>query len=203
RLGWLLLLGRGREPRALELRVLGRVGERGRGCGSGRDREADQVEIAGADLALMARRGVAARFGGELGLLQLAVGAHATRGIVARKLIYAVIEAVEARERHELVLVAHGAELALEARDGRLVDVGAPVERGRAVVGEKLVRELAADRLGECARLLEIGMRGLPPQHVGVARESEPALDAMGKPGAGLEPIESLDRALAGDELAV
>src|SRR5262249_9634489 len=157
----------------------------------------------GADLALVARRGIAARFGGELGFLQLAIGAHAAHGVVTRQLEHAVIEAVEARERDELVLVTHGAKLTLEARDRRLVAIGAPVERGRAVVGEELVRELAADRLREGARLIEVRMRGLPPQHVGIACKREPALDAMGKPSAGLEPIEAFDCTLAGDELAV
>ena len=75
---------------------------------------------------------------------------------------------MEAGERHELELVAHGAELALELGDGGVVELLLPVEGGRAIIGQKLARISLVDRLGELARIVEIGMRGLPPQQVGV-----------------------------------
>ncbi len=49
----------------------------------------------------------------------------------------------------ELELVAHGPELPLELRDGRVVQVLLPVEGGRAVVGQQLAGELRVQRLGE------------------------------------------------------
>ena len=44
-------------------------------------------------------------------LLQLGVGGHAALGVALRQLKHAVVEAVEARQRHKLELVAHGAQL--------------------------------------------------------------------------------------------
>src|SRR5688572_18385193 len=59
-----------------ELGGFGRFGERdGRRQAAG-DCGGDGVEIAGADLALMAGGGVAGGFGHELGLLQLGVSRH-------------------------------------------------------------------------------------------------------------------------------
>ena len=49
----------------------------------------DQVEIAGADLALVAGRGVARGLGGEFGLLQLGIGRHAAVAIAAGQLEHA------------------------------------------------------------------------------------------------------------------
>ena len=77
----------------------------------------------------------------------------------------------------------------------------APVERRRAVVGEHLPRVALVDRLGELARLAEIGRRGLEPDQVAVRRIGERACDH------GLEAVahveEALGRALAGDERGV
>ena len=52
----------------MELRRLGRALERERRRRAGRDDGRHRVEVAGADLALVLGRGVAARLGGELGL---------------------------------------------------------------------------------------------------------------------------------------
>ena len=57
----------------MELRRLGRALERERRRRAGRDDGRHRVEVAGADLALVLGRGVAARLGGELGLLWLVV----------------------------------------------------------------------------------------------------------------------------------
>lgn len=84
-----------------------------------------------------------------------------------------MVERVEASERHELELVAHGADLLLERGDLGLVHRAAPVERRRAVVGEELAGELGVDGGGELAGLLEVGRGGLDPEEVGVGGVGE------------------------------
>ena len=59
------------------------------------------------------------------------------------------------------------------------------------------------DRLGEGARVVEVGVAGLPPQQVGMRREGEAARDAMVEAGAVLQAEEALGRALAGQERPV
>ena len=93
-----------------------------------RNDHVDGVEIAGSDLALVLGCGVASRLRGEFGLLQLRIGGHAPVAIAGGQLEHAVIEGVEPGQRDELELVAHGAELALETGDGRLVELCLPVE---------------------------------------------------------------------------
>jgi hypothetical protein len=63
----------------VELLGLGRSGQR-HGLGVGRDRGGDEVEVAGADLALVAGGGVAGLLGRELGFLQPDVGGPALVG---------------------------------------------------------------------------------------------------------------------------
>src|SRR5690606_26418697 len=132
---------RGPSVRRDELLLLGGALQ-GRGRGVRRDRRAHQVEVAGADLALVARGGVAVPLGRELALLQLDVGGHARVRVPVGELEHRVVEGVEAGQGDELELVPHVAELALELGDRRVVQVPLPVERGRAVVGEHLVRVL-------------------------------------------------------------
>src|SRR5712671_3513353 len=112
-----------------ELRLLGATLEREGRCGTGRDHLGDLIEVAGADLTLVASRGVAGALGGELGLLELGVRGHAVRAVLARELVHPVVERVKAGEGDELELVAHRGELALELRDRRVVEVLLPVER--------------------------------------------------------------------------
>src|SRR5690606_30187454 len=102
------------------------------------DRHRDLVEIAGPDLALMARRRIAVRLGGELAGLELGIGPHAPLAVAARELEHAVVELVEAGEGHELELVTHGPELALELGDGGVVELLLPIEGRRAVIGKQL-----------------------------------------------------------------
>jgi hypothetical protein len=52
--------------------------------------------------------------GSELGLLHGAVRGHAGVAVLRGELVHRVVERVEAGERDELELVAHGAELSLE-----------------------------------------------------------------------------------------
>src|SRR5580693_10093277 len=101
----------------LELRGFGRVVKRRRRRGAAGDRGRDQVEIAGADFALVARRRIAELFRRELGLLQAGIRRHTLGLVAARQLKHAVVERVEARQRHELELIPHRADLALEFRD--------------------------------------------------------------------------------------
>src|SRR5688500_12292483 len=112
-----------------ELRGFGRFCERdGRSLAAGH-RLRDRVEIAGADLALMAGRGVAGGFAGELGLLELGIGRRAPVAVGAGELEHRMVETVEAGQGDELELVAHRAQLALEAGDRLLVELRLPVER--------------------------------------------------------------------------
>jgi hypothetical protein len=79
-----------------------------------------------------------------------------------------VVQAVEAGQRDELELVAHGAQFALELGDGGVVQVLLPVERRRAVVGQQLARELGVDGVGELLGEGQVGLAGLAPDQVGV-----------------------------------
>ena len=108
---------------------------------------------------------------------------------------------MEAGQGDELELVAHGSELALELRDGGIVEVLAPVERRRAVVGQHLVRVLGVDRLGELLGCFEVRCGGLHPQHVRVGSERQSACDACFDAVANL--VEAFGGALTGDELLV
>ena len=82
-----------------------------------------------------------------------------------------------AGESDELEGVAHGAQLLLEHGDLSVVEVRPPVERGRAVVGQHLLRVHRTDGLGELPGLVEIGRGGLAPEQVAVRRVGEAALD--------------------------
>src|SRR3546814_18133826 len=78
-----------------------------------------------------------------------------------------------------------------------------PIEARRTIVGEQLVREFLADRLGEATGIGHVGLRGFPPQQIGLACEGAPALDAMIDPGAVLQAEEALGRALAREEFVI
>ena len=80
-------------------------------------------------------------------------------------------------ESDELEGVAHGAQLLLEHGDLGVVQMRPPVERGRAVVGQHLVRVHRVDGLGELTGLVEVGRGGLAPEQVAVGRVGEAALD--------------------------
>ncbi len=122
-------------------------------------------------------------------------------GVAAGEVEHAVVEGVEAGQGDELELVAHGAQFALELGDLVVVEGGLPVERGRAVVREHLVRVLRVDRLGELAGLGQVRGAGLDPDEVGVRGVGQAAGDNRGH--AVLHPVEALGGALAGRELGV
>src|SRR5712664_110519 len=99
----------------LELRGFGRIVKRRGRRGAAGDGGRHQIEVAGADFALMARRRIAVLLGCELGLLQAGIGRHAFGLVAARQFEHAVVERVETRQRDKLELVAHRADFALDA----------------------------------------------------------------------------------------
>ena len=109
--------------------------------------------------------------------------------------------AVDAGQGDELVLVAERRQFALEPGDGGVVQVLPPVERGRAVVGQQLVRMLPAHAFGEGPRDLQVRGAGLAPHQVGVGRVGEAARDRLLHAAA--HPVEALGRAFAGQERLV
>src|SRR5207248_1117644 len=127
--------------------------------------------------------------------------AHALVRVAARELEHRGIERVEAGQRHELEAVAELREILLEGSDLRVVEVLAPVERRRAVVGEQLARELLVDGLRELARLAHVRRRGLEPDEVGVRRGGAAAGDGRVQTLANAE--EAFGSALAGQERLV
>src|SRR6476469_2532981 len=81
----------------LELRSLGGFRKCNGRCRAPGDGAGDRVEIAGADLARVARRGVARSRARELGLLQLRVSRHAAFAIIGSEFEHRMVEAVEPR----------------------------------------------------------------------------------------------------------
>src|SRR6266487_2652577 len=119
--------GRSRSVSLEELLVLGGAGQ-SHGGRVRRDRGRDQVEVSGADFALVLGGGVTRRFCCEFGLLQAHVGRHARLGVSAGKVEHRVVQRMESGERDELELIAHLAEFTLELLDRAVVQVLAPVE---------------------------------------------------------------------------
>src|SRR6266567_2893413 len=93
-----------------ELRFLRRTGHRRRTRLASRDDLAHEIEVPGADLSLMLRRGIALGLGRELRLLKLGVRQHAALPVVARQLEHPEVQRVESGERNELKLVTHRGE---------------------------------------------------------------------------------------------
>src|SRR5207253_8801249 len=115
-----------RQPRLRgELRLLGRALER-EGRRVGRHRLRDEVEVAGADFALVARRRVPELLEGELVLLKLDVRRHRAGRVAVRKLEHGGVQRVEAGEGDELEPVAPVVERLLEAGDRVVVQMLAP-----------------------------------------------------------------------------
>ena len=89
----------------------------------------------------------------------------------------------------------------MKAGDGGFVNVLSPVEAGRAVVGQHLVRIPRADCLRELLGFSHVGVRSLAPDQVCVRSVGETASDRRLDAAANAE--ESFRRALAGAEGAV
>jgi hypothetical protein len=67
-----------------------------------------------------------------------------------------MVETVETGQSHELEFISHCAQFALEGGDGRLVQVAAPVERGRTIVCQELAGILTMHRFRKLARVLQV-----------------------------------------------
>src|SRR5699024_11036901 len=159
----------------------------------------DGVEVAGANLTLVLDGGEAALLSClELTVLQVDEGGHAFTGVAVCQVEHAVVEGVEASQGDELELEAHGAQFLLELGDLICIQVCGPVEGRGAVVGQQLVRELAADALCELLGQCEVRGAGLHPDHVCVGGVGLCTCDAGLQ--ARLDVVVTLGGALAGDE---
>ena len=112
-----------------------------------------------------------------------------------------MVERVEPGQGDELERIPQLPEFLLELGDRVRVEVLAPVERRRAVVGEQLVRVLRLDRFGECPGGLQVRCGGLHPQQIRVRRVRPAAGDARLQAVA--YPVEALGGALPGQEWPV
>jgi hypothetical protein len=137
----------------------------------------------------------------ELRFLQFHERRHLTARVAVRQIEHAVVETVESGQGDELELVAHRAQLALEASDRCIVEVLFPVERRRAVVRQHLVREPGVDRIGKRLGEVEIGLAGFAPKQIGIGSVSESARHRLVETVARL--VKTLDCALAGTERLV
>src|SRR2546423_15157647 len=108
---------------------------------------------------------------------------------------------METGEGDELELVAIRSQLTLEAGDRVLIELLPPVERRRAVVGEKLVRKLRVYSFGEMPGFFEVRLRSLAPDHIRIGRISEPAGDCRLEPAAHRE--EPFASPIAGQKLLI
>ena len=87
------------------------------------------IEIPGPNKALVFDSRVAiAALQAKFMLLEARVGSHAFQRILMRQFEHAGIQRVETGQSDELELVSHFAQLLLEAGDGLIVQVAAPVE---------------------------------------------------------------------------
>ena len=111
--------------------------------------------------------------------MQFGIRAHAAVLVTPGQLEHAEIELVETGQGNELELVAHRTQLALVGLDRGLVQIGFPVERGRAVIGHHLARMGFLDGLGEALGLFQVRLGGLPPQKVCHFGIGQAPLDAV------------------------
>src|SRR5690349_24663973 len=99
----------------VKLRRLGAAGERRRRGVATRDCHCHCIEVADADLALMASCGISVCLGCELGFLQFAICRHPAVAVLVRELEHREIEAVKTGQSDELEPVAHSRDIALKA----------------------------------------------------------------------------------------
>src|SRR5215207_7159836 len=111
-----------------ELLLFGRAVQRGGGASAAADHHRNLVEVARADLALVASGGVPTRLAGELRLLELGVGGHSRTLVCIRQLEHAVVEGVKSSQSDELKAIAHLRQRLLEICDGGVVELALPVE---------------------------------------------------------------------------
>ena len=97
----------------------------------------------------MLDRFIAERLGGEFLFLQLRVSRHSPFLIIIGQNKHAVIQGVESRERHKLEFVAHASKFLLKPADCFHAQMGFPIKRRRAIVGQKFSRVFFVNGLRE------------------------------------------------------
>src|SRR5262245_22973015 len=100
------------------------------------DNLGDDIEVPGANLALMLRRRVTIAFGREFRFLQHCICRHAMVAVIARQIKHAGVEGMKSSERNKLKLVTHRPELALKLCDAGTVQFLLPIERRRTIVSQ-------------------------------------------------------------------
>jgi hypothetical protein len=89
---------------------------------------------------------------------------------------------METRQRDELELVAHVAQLFLERRDLLIVEFALPVEGGRAVVRQHLAGIFGVDGFRKFARFVQVGRGGFAPDQIHIRSEFEGACHGVFEP---------------------
>src|SRR5580692_6505300 len=113
----------------MKLGSFGRASQRSSRRVPAGDHLRDLVEVTGADESLVRDRAVAQFLRGELLLLEFRISGHARVRVPAREMEHRHVERVESSEGNKLELVAHFAQLLLEAGDAGFVEFLLPVER--------------------------------------------------------------------------
>ncbi len=188
--------------RHLELRLLGRALERERRALAAGDRLEHRVEVAGADLALVARRRVAVLLVRELRLLEPHVRAHPLR---ARSRARGRTSSCRPRGSRRASRTGTCSPSPPSSRWNDAIVVSSrcffQLNDGEQLYARSLPGNCACTASANCGGLVEVGRRGLAPEEVGVRRVRERAGDR--RLDSRRDAEEALGRALAGDELAV
>src|SRR5262245_57435102 len=159
-----------------ELPTLGRTLQGGGRRGPAGDRLRHEVEVSGADLLLVLRRGVSIVGECELVLLEAHVRAHPLVGVAARELEHRRVQRVEPRERHELEAVAHRRELLLEPSDLTVVECCFQLKEGE---------QLYASIVSGCSwRIASANIRASSMSGVDVSHQRRSANGAYARPRA-------------------
>ena len=134
----------------------------------------------------------------ELVLLEARIGCHAFQIVFMSQFEHAGVEGVETSQGDKLEFIAHFSQLLLEVQNGLVIQVAAPVEGGRAVIGKPFAGEFFVHSLGKLTRLAEVGFGGFAPDDIGVRGKGTSALDGIFCPAA--KVVVAFIRALAGQE---
>src|SRR5215813_14557561 len=184
--------------RITELLLFGGACQGCDGRGASSDYLRDSVEVSRADESLMLHAAIAVTLPRKFQFLQTRVCRHSRLFIIQRQIKHAKVESVETGESDELEFVTHLRQLLLEARNRFRAQFLPPVERRRAVVSQRLGRMLGVYRLSEFARFIQIRLRSLTPEQIGVRRVRQRPRNRLIQSTAHAE--EPFHRPLAGDE---
>src|SRR5437773_2381862 len=99
----------------------------------------DFIEITRSDKPLMGRGAIAVMLGRELPLLEVGVRGHPGSDVASGQLEHRMIEGVKSRQGDELESISHRRQLSIELTDRGRIKFLLPVERRRAVVGQKFL----------------------------------------------------------------